>query len=495
MSPQTSPVRKRINQALDESSGTGRQRRIWALAGAGIGLDGYDLFIMSAALPLLRNQFDLTTAGLIAWLGAAAVIGAIPGALVAGVLADRFGRRVVLRVDVFLFAATAVGCALAWNPIALIALRLVQGFAIGAEYPISASLVAEVMPRPNRGRWMTGAFSFQAVGMVLAAGVSTVILLVVQDDTAWRWMLLSGLIPALVVGVARQGLPESPRWLARHGRTREAAVALGWLLGPQAARTVIRPHASKGKHATKAGDGASKGKHLAGTDGGAADEQPGRTGQMRELFAAPLRARTALVTIPWFVMDIALYGLGMFTPMIVLAALGSSDQSGGGSGGGSFLSVDMHATAAATLSDLFLVVGFVANILLVERAGRMRLQWLGFIGMAIGTTIIAATSQSGHATTLVIVGFVVFNLAVNLGPNATTYLIPAEVFPTRLRTTGHGFAAACGKLGAAVGVLLLPGALIDHGRTPVMLALGGLCVFGALVTSLLRFETRGAAID
>lgn len=486
MSHAASPVRKRINHALDESSGTHRQRRIWALAGAGIGLDGYDLFIMSAAVPLLRNQFDLGTAGLIAWLGAAAVIGAIPGAMVAGVLADRFGRRVVLRVDVFVFAATAVACAVAWNPMSLIVFRLVQGFAIGAEYPISASLVAEVMPRRNRGQWMTGAFSFQAVGMVLAAGVSTMILLIVKDDTAWRWMLLSGLVPAVVVGVLRQRLPESPRWLARQGRTREAVAALGWLLGPEVARSVARRKGRKGKQRAAS---ATRAEEVAEVS-----ELPGRTGQLRDLFATPLRARTALVTIPWFVMDIALYGLGMFTPMIVLAALTSAGQASGGAVGGSFMAVDLEATAAATLSDAFLVVGFIINILLVERAGRMRLQLLGFVGMAVGTTIIAVTSQSGHATALVIAGFVVFNVAVNLGPNATTYLIPAEVFPTRLRTTGHGFAAACGKLGATLGVLILPTALADYGRMPVMFALGGLCVLGALFTLLLRVETRGAAI-
>lgn len=492
MSRPASPVRKRINHALDESNGTRRQRRVWALAGAGIGLDGYDLFIMSAAIPLLRNQFDLGTAGLVAWLGAAAVIGAIPGALIAGLLADRFGRRVVLRIDVFVFAGTAVACALAWNPMSLIAFRLVQGFAIGAEYPISASLVAEVMPRRNRGQWMTGAFSFQAVGMVLAAGVSTVILMIVKDDTAWRWMLLSGLAPALVVGVLRQRLPESPRWLARHGRTQDAVAAVGWLLGPEVARSVARRRRSSGKHhAAHAGVTAGE----SGTAGAVeVGEPPGRSGKLRDLFSVPLRARTALVTIPWFVMDIALYGLGMFTPMIVLAALTTAGQSGGAVSGGSFMTADLEATAVATLSDAFLVVGFIVNILLVERAGRMRLQLLGFVGMAIGTTIIAVTSQSGHATATVIAGFVVFNVAVNLGPNATTYLIPAEVFPTRLRTTGHGFAAACGKLGATFGVLLLPTALADYGRTPVMFGLGGLCVLGAVVTALLRIETRGSAI-
>lgn len=467
MKQRSGQVRKRIDHLLDESGGTRRQRRVWALAGGGIGLDGYDLFIMSAALPLLRDQFGLGSAAALAWLGAAAVVGAIPGALVSGILADRFGRRVVLRVDVLVFAATAVACALAWNPASLIVFRLIQGFAIGAEYPISAALVAEVMPQRNRGRWMTGAFAFQALGMVLAAAASTIILLIVDADSAWRWMLLSGVVPAIAVGVLRQRLPESPRWLARHGRTVAALASLEWLLGPEAARQAAG---------------------VSHPNGPRREEEPRRRGELRELFSRSLRARTTLVTIPWFVMDIALYGLGMFTPMIVLAALSSS----GPLTGDMFLVTDVEATAAATLADTLLLVGFLANILLVERVGRMRLQFGGFIGMAVGTFIVALAARSDTGTAAVIVGFMVFNLAVNLGPNATTYLVPAEVYPTRLRTTGHGFAAACGKVGATVGVLLLPVMLASYGRTSVMICLGVLCALGAGVTLLLRIETRGA---
>jgi len=460
-------TRKLINRELDESTGTRRQRRMWGLAAGGIGLDGYDLFIMSAAIPVLKQQFDISTPALVAWLGGAAVVGAIPGAVIAGLVADRFGRQLVMRIDVLVFAVTAVLCAFAWNPASLIVFRLIQGFAIGAEYPMSAAIVAENMPRRNRGQWMTAAFGFQAVGMALAACVATLALWL-APDASWRWMLVSCVIPATIVGVLRQRMPEGPRWLARQGRMDEALTSLGWLLGPKAVANVNR--------------GISTADDL--------DEGGGRHGDVRELFAPRFRRRTTLVTVPWFLMDIALYGVGMFTPMILLSIFAS----GSTTAGSSLLQADIEATASAAISDVFLVVGFVVNILLVERVGRIRLQVAGFVGMALGTTTVALTGDGGAAA-WAIIGFMIFNLMLNAGPNATTYLLPAEVFPTRLRTTGHGIAAALGKLGATVGVFLLPSALDGLGLSTTMIGIAVVCLIGAVVTLVCRIETRGTALE
>lgn len=468
MNPGHMATRKLINRELDESTGTRRQKRMWGLAAGGIGLDGYDLFIMSAAIPVLKQQFDISTPALVAWLGGAAVVGAIPGAVIAGLVADRFGRQLVMRVDVLVFAVTAVLCALAWNPASLIAFRLIQGFAIGAEYPMSAAIVAENMPRRNRGKWMTAAFGFQAVGMALAACVATLALWL-APDASWRWMLVSCVIPATIVGVLRQRMPEGPRWLARQGRIDEALTSLGWLLGPRAVANVKR--------------GISTADDI--------DESGGKQGDVRELLAPRFRRRTTLVTVPWFLMDIALYGVGMFTPMILLALFAS----GSATDGSSLLQADIEATASAAVSDVFLVIGFVINILLVERLGRIRLQVAGFIGMAVGTVTVALTAGNSGAVVWAIAGFMIFNLMLNAGPNATTYLLPAEVFPTRLRTTGHGIAAALGKLGATVGVFLLPAALDGFGLSTTMIGIAVVCLMGAVVTMWCRIETRGTALD
>lgn len=466
-------ARKFINSELNESTPTRRQKRVWALAATGIGLDGYDLFIMGAALPLIQADFGTATSGwLTGLLAGAAVLGAVPGALLSGVLSDRFGRRRVLRLDVALFALTSILCAIAWNPASLIGFRVLQGFAIGAEYPISASIIAEVMPRKNRGKWMTGAFSFQAVGMFGAAVVSTLLLLLVNSDTAWRWMLLSCAAPAALIAIMRRSIPESPRWLARNDRVDEAEQSLEWLLGPEAAarvRTRIEPAIAQREAKTN-------------------------RGSIRELFTTPFRRRTALTAIPWLIMDVALYGIGLFTPMI-LATLFWQFQSPSTPAQNAFLASDVKATASAALADAFLVIGFILNIMTVDWLGRIRLQVVGFVGMAIGLAVVAFAGDAGVGGVAVILGFIIFNFTVNLGPNATTYLLPVEVFPTRLRGTGHGFAAACGKVGATLGVFLLVPATHEFGLSPTMILIGIMCLVGAMTTLSLRVETRGIALE
>ena len=148
-------------------------------------------------------------------------------------LSDRFGRRAILLFDIAMLTLTSILCAIAWNPVSLLVFRFLQGVAVGAEYPISASLVAEVMPRKNRGKWMTAAFSFQAVGMTMAVLTSTCILFFVKEESAWRWMMLSCAVPSCVLAILRRKVKESPRWLARKGRMKEAEEALGWLLGKE----------------------------------------------------------------------------------------------------------------------------------------------------------------------------------------------------------------------------------------------------------------------
>lgn len=465
--PQEIAVREILYHEIDESQVTSNQKKMWILASAGIGLSGYDLFIMSAALPLIQSYFDSFSPVMAGFLAGSAFLGAVPGALISGQLSDRFGRRAILIVDIAMLMITSILCALAWNPVSLVFFRFLQGFAVGAEYPISASLVAEVMPRKNRGKWMTGAFSFQAVGMTLAAVSATFILFFIEKDSAWRWMMFSCAVPSCLLAIARRKIKESPRWLARKGKIKQAEEALNWLLGAKALSSFHQKRA------------------LIDT----AKETPPTQGRFGELFQPKYRTRTVLTAVPWFLMDIGLYGIGLFTPAILLYLLHKDLSYPHG-----FLAADFKADISTAIADIFLMIGFILNILTVDRRGRIMLQVLGFIGMAIGTGIVAIFG--GRESDLgLILGFSLFNLMVNFGPNATTYLLPVEVFPTQLRGTGHGFAAACGKLGAAFGVFFLPTAAHTLGFTSVLIIVGILCMIGAIITLICRVETRGLPLE
>lgn len=400
------------------------QKRVWLLSAMGIFMDGFDLFIVAVALPLIAAEFSAS-----GWqqgiIGASAVAGAIAGALSLGKLADRFGRRILFVIDLAIFAASSLLSALAWNLPSLIAFRFLAGIGIGADYPIAAAYLAEFMPARTRGRMLVAAFSFQAFGMLAGAAVGIGILLVHPSPGAWRWMLGAGLIPTFALVVARIGVPESEYW-SEHAEQR------------------------------------------------AAGETPP---SYWSLFSDRYLRRTLLATVPWSLMDITLYGVGMFTPTI-LAALSLLGRR-------SFLSMDIASSEGTAALDIFLLAGFALNIWLVERWGRIRLQVLGFMGMAIGFLLLSLSAfQHGEVRRMatVLSGFAIFNLMVDAGPNATTYLLPAELFPTELRASGHGLAAAAGKLGAMVGIFFLPVLRASLGTSATVALAAAVSLVGLMVT-------------
>ncbi|MDP1879103.1 MAG: MFS transporter, partial [Actinomycetota bacterium] len=408
-----------LGRTLDTAPVTRRRLMLWILAACGIGLDGFDLFIMSTAGPLITADFGLGPWGKSIAVGAA-VVGAVPGALLSGRLADRIGRQNMLKIDIVIFTATAILSALSPNVWWLAFFRFWQGFAVGAEYPLSASLISEIMPSRTRTKWITGAFAFQALGMALAAFTSLLILTIHPDVSAWRWMLLAGAVPAALVAVLRLGQPESPRWEAGRGNVDRAEEDTTWLTG----LPVVVEEADR----------------VAVEKTWLVQEKPATYGA---LFKPGMRRILVLCAVPWFLMDIALYGVGLFAPSIITGLMFTDP----GDGSTSFLRDDIEATAITGFTDVFLVVGFILTILFVQRIGQIRLQIIGFIGMTIGLSLLAATGKEGSAA-LILIGFVIFNLMLNFGPNATTYMLPAQLFPTRIRATGHGFSAASGKVGA-----------------------------------------------
>jgi MFS family permease len=188
-------------------------------------------------------------------------------------------------------------------------------------------------------------------------------------------------------------------------------------------------------------------------------------------------------------MDVALYSIGSFQA-IILATMAFSNHTG---------YID-RATAAAHGSafiDIFLVVGIIIAILLVDTWGRIKLQAIGFLGMAIGLMILAFTRSmpADVQIPIIFIGFILFFLSANAGPNPTTFLLPAEMFPTHIRATGHGFASAAGKVGAAVGIFFLPVLNASIGLPSTMVIISGACLLGFIMTTVLGHETKGKSLD
>ena len=456
-----------LGKALDNARMTRLHRRFWLLAGLGIMLDGFDFFIIGVANPLIAEDF-----GASAWqkglVSSAAIVGAIFGAAVLGPLGDKLGRRKIFKFDLVMFVVFSIACMVSPDLWTLIASRFLLGIAIGLDYPIAASYLAEILPKANRGRWLVSAFSLQAVGMLLGALVGVAVLLVLPEVNSWRWMLGLGVVPALIIIILRRGTPESPRWLAQNGHEAEAVAITEQLTGVEV--TVTDKDRERRE---ESGEGIQ------------ALFQPA-------LFSNELRRRTIFTSVPWFLMDIAMYGVGIFTPTLLAAlAIAGPDAT--------FIADDIASTEGTAFLDVFLVLGFVTAILLVERVGRVPLQISGFVMMSVGLLVLGYTSGlpggGDEHLALVFLGFALFNFFQNAGPNATTYALPAEVFPSDVRAAGHGFAAGMAKLGAAIGTFTFPLLMDAIGESSLLYLLAGVCLLALVVTVIFRIEPKGKSLD
>ena len=194
-------------------------------------LDGYVLSIIGVAMVQITPQLGLSDSaqGL---LGASALIGVFLGAFAGGYLTDKFGRQVLYTIDLVAIVVCSVVQFWASDPVWLFVLRLLIGMAVGADYPIATSLLAEFTPRRYRGPLLGGLVVMWFVGAAVAYVVGEALLQ--SGDDGWRWMLASAALPATVIVLLRLGTPESPRWLANKGRTDEAEKVLRTVYGPDA---------------------------------------------------------------------------------------------------------------------------------------------------------------------------------------------------------------------------------------------------------------------
>jgi MFS transporter, putative metabolite transport protein len=451
---------QRLTLLLDESSLNRTQRWLWVLSTGGTLLDGYVIFVLGVAMPIIIAVFHIQP-DVVGLIGASLVFGAVIGAGIGGPMADHLGRKKLMLADMMIIGAGASISALAKGPAMLFVGQLLVGTGVGIDFPLSSSYVSEILPKPSRARMMVATIACQSVGMLLAAAI-TLLLLRSGSTQSWRLFLATEGAVALLFFVLRLSAPESPHWLLSRGKFAEAAQTFIRIL-PEQRQAVLQ---------------------LTGNHEKLAAPIPQVKGGPSILFSRPYRARTALVTIPWFLMDIATYGVGLFTPTI----LGAIEISGRTRG---LTAHDFAAAEGSALIDLFLLVGFLLGVWIVPRFGRTRMQAIGFAGMAAGMLMLLAavglTNSSLHIP-MVFAGFILFNLLMNAGPNSTTFTLAPILFPTQLRGTAGGFAAGVAKLGATLGVFLLPIVKEKFGVPSVLGIVSGVSLLGLVVTLILGRE-------
>ena len=444
-----------LDVALDDAPLSRFHTRAIVTAGMGFFTDAYDLFIIGTATTIIAKQWNLSSAetGLV---NSITLISAFVGAFVFGRIADVLGRKKVYGLEAALMVGGAVASAFAPDLVWLLVFRFVLGIGVGGDYPMSAVLMSEFSNRTNRGKLVGLVFSMQALGTVsgyiaglalLGAGV--------PDGITWRLLLGLGAIPAAAVIVLRRRMPESPRYLARvQGRSSAAAAAASTFSG-----------------------GAIK----ADTD---ADAQ----GVRLSLWAFLSNRRYLMILLgtagSWFLFDYAYYGNSVSAPLIVSGVLGTK------------ASTDLVHVLALQLIvfSVAAVPGYFLAAYTMDRIGHRRLQLIGFPLMGLAFLLIGVIPGITTAIGPFLILFGMSYFFAEFGPNTTTFVLPSEVFPTSARTTGHGISAGFAKIGAFLGVYLLP-IIKDHFSTAGAMRLFALFALAGMLLTLLVPEGARRSLD
>ena len=458
--------------ALDEAELGRFHFRAVVASGMGFFTDAYDLFVIGIASALITKDWHLSP-GRLAVLNSTMLAAAFAGAFVFGRYADKVGRKRVYWLVAAIMIAGALGSAFAQSFWMLIAFRFVLGFGVGGDYPVSAVMVSEYANRKDRGRLVGMVFGTQALGLIIGPLIALALLgSGVGDDTVWRILLGLGAVPAAAVIYLRCRMPESPRYQAQvQGLAEQAA-------RPLSQAGLARPGSAEPGAAPPGA--APPGVVLPGAPA-LADPPPGHIG-----LRAFLTNRRWLVVLAgtagcWFLLDYAYYGNTISTPQIL--GLIAPDAS--------------TMTKIALQLAIFVVAavpGYILAIARLDRIGHRKLQLIGFAMMALCFLIIGAVPGMTTAVAPFLVVYGVSYFFTEFGPNMTTFVLPSELYPVSMRTTGHGISAGIGKLGAFIGVFLFPVLETSLGLRGTLLLTAGVSVAGLVLTLVLP-EPAGRSLE
>ncbi len=437
--------------------------RVSLIAGMGFFTDAYDLFSITIVLYILsvyaEPSFPLNlkvlSLPLSAYLATSAILFAIVGQLLFGIISDKLGRKKVYGLEATLLALGAILSAFSPNIYWLIASRALLGVGIGGDYPVSSVIASEYGNAKDRGKMVALVFSNQGLGIIAAVLVGIVSALFIPPSIAWRTVLGVAAIPALAVIYFRRKMPETPRY---------------------------------SYHVKKDINELKKAAEYFGIHSNYDLSQKGidRAQKERSSFSRFIKnywKPLLITTTTWFILDIALYGTGVYSSFITSTIVPQLMKG--------------TLSKAILMSGLPYIVGlpgYFSAVALIDRAGRKALQIGGFVFMAVIYFLTSFTLQKLSDPLIAFSLFAMSFYAINLGPNTTTFIIPSEIYPTSRRSTGHGISAAAGKLGAAISTLYMPIWKITYGLPLIFLGLGLLSLTGAVLTTYLE-EPKGVPLE
>ncbi|MGB7195453.1 MAG: MFS transporter [Collimonas pratensis] len=401
--------------------------------------EGYAIGTIGYALTSLSQQIQLSPSEM-GMIGGSTLVGIFFGSLLFGRLSDIVGRKKIFLYSFIIITLAAFGQFFAETALQLTLMRFLIGVGMGGDFSVGHTILAEFSPRKHRGT-LLGSFSvIWTVGYVIA----NVIGLSYGDSApdAWRWLLASAGIPALIILLLRIGTPESPRWLLSKGRKAEAEAVVLKHFGPNVKL--------EGKIETHAHSGYSR------------------------LFQPDLIRRTLFNCLFFTCLVIPYFAIYTFLPLI-LKIMGLNEGFG-----------------TDFMLNTMLVVGAVLGIWLTIKLPRRVFLIASFAVTAAALALLALLPQS--ATVAMILLFSAFTLTLSAVSNLVG-VFPAECFPTEVRACGVGLAVAASRLGSAAGTYFLPISMATLGFSPTIFILSAILIAGMLVSIAWAPETKQLTLN
>ena len=441
----TQTIEAFVNDALDDAKISPLHRRVVALIAAGYFFDVIDFTVLGSLIPFIVKSGFATPAEA-ALIGSAGIFGMFLGTAGQGEFSDRFGRRFIYQFNLLLFGIFTILGALAPSVTLLVACRFIAGIGLGAEQPLCFAYAGEYSPKRIRGR-ILAIIHFIGGACVWPIGTAMVLLAgnyISAPETVWRgvWVVIGA--GALVVWVLRFALPESPRYLATHGRGKEALDVLGRLgiAGP------TQPLSTDAASDTKSDPFAV-----------VFSKYPGRV-------IAGMICFTAFFGVA--------IGLGAWLPNMMTTKGFTITKS---------LQYTLAMNFAVPCASLFMMYA-------LDKYGRKITSVLAFIGAGIMAIVFA---NAGTGTELIVAGFIMI-FFVQVAGNSMQ-IFASEVFPTNARASGFGWAAGVGRLATAFIIPTILWIQNGYGLTTVFVSLAAALVIAAVSVTQLGPAARQKSLD
>jgi sugar porter (SP) family MFS transporter len=433
-------------------------------------LFGWDWVVIGGAKPFFERYFHIeTNAALSGWANSCALIGCLLGALMTGVLSDKFGRRRLLAISAGLFAITSVGNGLAETFGIFILWRILGGVAIGLASGLSPMYISEVAPASMRGRLVSVNQLTIVVGVLVAqlinwwlvrslpAGASDEFIRNSWfGQSGWRWMFALTAAPSMLFLLGMFFVPESPRWLIKRGRSVEALRILTRIGGDSYARSEVSDVETSVHHESQ------------------------QSVRLADLLDPRLRKVLVLGVV-----------LAVFQQWCGINVIFNYAEDIFRAAGYDISSVlkNIAWTGSVNLAFTFVALGFV------DRIGRRPLMLFGSFGLAAvyGVLGLCYHAQVTDWPMLVLVLAAIACYAMSLAP--VTWVIISEIFPNRIR--GAAMSVAVMSLWLACFILTYTFPLLNKalGASGTFWLYGGICVLGGLFVIKKLPETKGKTLE